>query len=62
MSFENDSACLDLHKEALKCKVQDFIIFFHKEQISIENVLQVTSDLFEQLIKSYANVTWHSIH
>ena len=55
MSFKNDSACLELYKEAFKNKVQDFIISFNEEQTSIENVLQVTSNLFRQLINSYDN-------
>ena len=39
--------------ESYKNKTQDFIISFLEEQTSIENVVQVTSDLFEQLINSY---------
>lgn len=53
MSFQNDNACLKLYKESLKGKVQDFIISFNSEQADIDDVLQVTLDLFECLIKSY---------
>ena len=55
MGFENDKACLEFYKEAFKSKVQDFIISFREEQTRIENVVQVTSDLFEQLINSYGD-------
>jgi len=53
MSFENDNACLKLYKESVKARIQDFIISFNGIQSTIENVIRETSDLFEQLIKSY---------
>ena len=53
MSFTNNNACLKLHREAFKSQLQDFIISFKQEHTTIEEVLQITSDLFDQLIKSY---------
>ena len=44
MSFANDNAYLEPYREAFKCQVQDFMISFHKEQMTVEKVLEVTSD------------------
>ena len=53
MAFANENAYVELYREAFKCQVQDFMISFHKEQMTVEKVLEVTSDLFENLINSY---------
>ena len=58
MSFENDSACLTFYKESLKGIVRDFVISFHEEQTDIEEVVRITSDLFEKLINSFEGTTF----
>jgi hypothetical protein len=53
MSFHNNCASLDFHKQSLKGKVQDFIISFNEEQTDIQHVLKLTWDLFQQLVNSF---------
>ena len=53
MAFANENAYVELYREAFKCQVQDFMISFHKEQMTVEKVLEVTADLFENLINSF---------
>ena len=53
MLYQNDDAFLKFHKESLHGKAQDFIIHFHEEQMILERVLLITSDLFKQLIESF---------
>ena len=55
MLFRNDNAFLKFHKESLRGKTQDYIIHFHKEQMDLQHVLLLTSDLFKQLIESFGN-------
>ena len=49
MSFANDCASLNFHKRSLKGVCEDYVISFNEEQTTIEDVLIITEDLFEQL-------------
>ena len=53
MFFHNDDAFLKLHKESYRGKSQDFIVHFNEEQMDIQHVLMITSELFKQLITSF---------
>ena len=55
MSFCNDYASLDFYKQSLKGTVQDFIFAFKKEQTDIQQILNITLDLFEQLVESFTD-------
>ena len=52
MSFRNDCAYLNFYKESLKGTIQDYQISFNEEQDTIEKIVPLTLDLFQQLVKS----------
>ena len=52
-SFSNDFANINHYKTSIKGRVQDFIIKFNEMQYSIENVVGITSHLFQCLISSF---------
>ena len=52
MSFRNDCAYLNFHKQSLKGVVQDYQISFNEEQSNIERIVPLTLDLFQQLVHS----------
>lgn len=53
MSFHNTCASLEFYKESLTGRCQDFIINFNEDQATFERILQLTLDLFRQLIESF---------
>ena len=55
MLFHNEDAFLKFYKESLHGKTQDFIIHFHKDQMDLQHILLITSDLFKQLINSFGD-------
>lgn len=55
MSFHNDCAFLDFHRLSAKGIFQDFIISFNEEQTSIQKILDITLDLFQQLVEKFSD-------
>ena len=53
MSFHNNRATLDFHRQSVRGTVKDFVISFHEDQRDIEQVLRLTLDLFQQLMKTF---------
>ena len=53
LEFNNEFGKLCFHRQSLKGAVQDYVISFECELITIEDVLNKTYDLFQQLMEHF---------
>ena len=50
--FSNNEATLTLYKNSLRGVCKDYVIRFNEEQVSIEKIISISSDIVKQLIDS----------
>ena len=53
-SFINSHACLSHHKTSIRGKVQDYVISFNENQHDLNEIVNQTSQLVEQLFSSFS--------
>ena len=50
---QNEFGKLSFHRQSLKGKVQDFVISFNEQVTSVEDIINKTFDLFQQLMEYF---------
>ena len=60
MSFRNDCAVLNFHKESVKGRVKDYQVSFNDEQREIQRLIPLTLDLFRQLVDTFTEGRLHA--
>ena len=53
MSFRSECAYLGFYKQSLNGRVRDYIVSFNENQTEILDLLEMTWELFEQLVQSF---------